>query len=353
LSTSRSTLVGRLPEGDLDIIGDVHAERVALEELVDRLGYKPSGRHPQGRRLVLLGDLCDRGPDSPGVIRLVQSWVDAGRAQVIAGNHELNILRREKKHGNHWFFGKSFDPEHPEFGHCVAISSGEREPIVSFLRSLPIALERGDLRITHAAWIDSAIDACRKIAKPLDAAYRAFDARLRRDPEYRALKARYDEEVNELGPALEDETKEPVATAIGPFDEFYQMSNPIRVITSGGERQARRPFFASGKWRYVDRVAWWWKYPGKVPVLFGHYWRWWHPSIHKMLSKGEPQLFPSNPRSRRMSRRDRAFCVDFSVGSRFKQRHLGHKPPYQGRLAAMRWPERKLVFDDKAPGRSL
>jgi hypothetical protein len=344
-----ATLVRPLPEGRLDILGDVHGERSALEALVDRLGYTPSGRHRKGRHLVLVGDLCDRGPDSPGVIRLVQSWVDAGRAHVIAGNHELNLLRRDKKHGNHWFFGKSFDPEHPEFGHCVAIAAEEQDPILDFLRSLPIALERSDLRITHAAWIESTIDACRRIAEPLDAAYRAFEARLRRDPKYRTLKAPYDEELNRLGDALEDETKKPVAAAIGPYDAFCQMSNPVRVVTSGVEQVARRPFFASGKWRYVDRVPWWRKYPGKVPVLFGHYWRWWHPSIHKTLSKGEPQLFTANPAGRRMSRRDRAFCIDFSVGSRFKQRHLGHEPPYHGRLAAMRWPERELVFDGEEP----
>jgi hypothetical protein len=28
-------------------------------------------------------------------------------AQCILGNHELNILRGEHKHGNHWFFGET------------------------------------------------------------------------------------------------------------------------------------------------------------------------------------------------------------------------------------------------------
>jgi hypothetical protein len=197
-----STLVGRLAEGPLDIIGDVHGEREALEALIDRLGYTPQAHHRAGRRLVLVGDLCDRGPDSPGVIRLVQSWVEAGRAQAIAGNHELNLLRREKKHGNHWFFGESV---HPEFGHCVAISPDQQEPILSFIRSLPIALERSDLRIAHAAWMESAIDSCRKIDKPLDAAYHEFDAVMQRHPDFRPLKERHDEEVNRLGAALKDD----------------------------------------------------------------------------------------------------------------------------------------------------
>jgi hypothetical protein len=39
-----------------------------------------------------------------------------------------------------------------------------------------------------------------------------------------------------------------------------------------------------------------------------------------------------------------AFCLDFSVGARFKERYAGQVTgPFHGRLAAMRWPERELV----------
>ncbi len=52
-----------------------------------------------------------------------------------------------------------------------------------------------------------------------------------------------------------------------------------------------------------------------------------------------------------MAHDHKVFCTDFSVGSRFVQRHAGHEPPFHGRLAAMRWPERELVFDGEDPGR--
>ena len=60
--------------GPFDVIGDVHGCRAELETLLDRLGYAierdANGRpvdaaHPDGRRAVFLGDLVDRGPDSP------------------------------------------------------------------------------------------------------------------------------------------------------------------------------------------------------------------------------------------------------------------------------------------------
>ena len=339
-------LIQPLAAGHLDVIGDIHGEREALEALLAALGYDQDGRHPDARRLVFVGDLCDRGPDSPGVIRRVRSLVNAGRAQAVCGNHELNLLRLQEKHGNHWFYGKSFDPE---FGPCVAISSDEQEPILRFLRSLPIALERRDLRIVHAAWLDSAINRCRAIDAPVDEAYESFDLEMRCDPVFRELEASHTREMHLVRDALKNSLCAPVAHAIGPYDEHCQMQNPIRIITSGVERATDRPFFSSGKWRYVDRVAWWREYDGDVPVLFGHYWRWWDPAVHIHLSKGEPHLFADDEVGPYMADHHRTFCVDFSAGARYKERRGNHTPPFQGRLAAIRWPERELVFDAEAP----
>ena len=36
-------------EGPVDIIGDVHGERTALESLLRKLGYDDRGRHREGR----------------------------------------------------------------------------------------------------------------------------------------------------------------------------------------------------------------------------------------------------------------------------------------------------------------
>jgi len=345
-------LIGRIFDGPLDVIGDVHGEIDALQVLLGRLGYDRQGAHPDGRRLVSVGDLSDRGPDSPAVFRLVMGLVQAGRAQVVAGNHELNLLRNEKKHGNHWFYGLTFDPKHPEFGHCAAISEAEREPILRFIRALPIALEREDLRVVHAAWIDTLIERCRSTEQPLDVAFEEFEEELHRDKNFVALKLLHDRELQLLGgnDALDDKFPKPTATAIGPYEEFKQMGNPIKVITSGVERATQVPFTAGGKWRFADRVAWWRDYAGEVPVLFGHYWRWWDPSIHHILSKGETQLFSDDPVGPYMAAHHQSFCIDFSVGSRFKQRHNNETEPFHGRLAAMRWPEREIVYDTEDPG---
>ncbi len=91
--------------GPFDIIGDVHGCRAELETLLDRLGYVIArddaglaidASHPEGRIVVFLGDLVDRGQDTPGVLRLAMGMVEAGHALAVMGNHEDKLLRALK-----------------------------------------------------------------------------------------------------------------------------------------------------------------------------------------------------------------------------------------------------------------
>ncbi|GAB3211679.1 polynucleotide kinase-phosphatase [Marinactinospora endophytica] len=95
----------RARTGPFDIIGDVHGCRAELEELLTRLGYTlerdgsgraVGARHAEGRTAVFVGDLVDRGPDTPGVLRLVMGMVESGDALCTRGNHEDKLLRALK-----------------------------------------------------------------------------------------------------------------------------------------------------------------------------------------------------------------------------------------------------------------
>ncbi|MQY08079.1 polynucleotide kinase-phosphatase [Actinomadura macrotermitis] len=88
--------------GPFDVIGDVHGCRAELVDLLGDLGYTVEhderGRavgahHPAGRTAVFVGDLVDRGPDSPGVLRLVMGMAAAGDALCVSGNHEAKLVR--------------------------------------------------------------------------------------------------------------------------------------------------------------------------------------------------------------------------------------------------------------------
>lgn len=139
-------------DGPIDIVGDIHGEIAALESLLTRLGYDREGIHPRGRRLVFVGDLVDRGEDSPAVVERVAEMVVAGRAQCILGNHELNLIRGERKEGNGWFWPEDEDHDRVE-GHFLSAASStssQRQVFLPWFETLPVALERPDLRVVHA-----------------------------------------------------------------------------------------------------------------------------------------------------------------------------------------------------------
>ncbi|MET7939410.1 polynucleotide kinase-phosphatase [Streptomyces sp. NPDC005302] len=78
--------------GPFDIVGDIHGCASELETLLGKLGYV-DGAHPEGRTAVFVGDLVDRGPDTPGVLRRVMSMVGSGDALCVPGNHENKFGR--------------------------------------------------------------------------------------------------------------------------------------------------------------------------------------------------------------------------------------------------------------------
>ena len=142
--------------GPFDVIGDVHGCRTELETLLADLGYviaqdavgRPAAaRHPDGRRAVFLGDLVDRGPDTPAVLRLVMGMVKDGDAFCVPGNHESKLLRALR--------GRNVQVSH---GLAESLAQLEAEPEVfkaeveSFLDGLisHYVLDGGKLVVSHA-----------------------------------------------------------------------------------------------------------------------------------------------------------------------------------------------------------
>jgi len=84
--------------GPFDIIGDVHGCYDELVVLLGMLGYAEqlggAWKHPEGRKLVFVGDLVDRGPKIPWVVRLVLESVNAGSALCVPGNHDAKFMRK-------------------------------------------------------------------------------------------------------------------------------------------------------------------------------------------------------------------------------------------------------------------
>ena len=86
--------------GPFDIIGDVHGCCDELETLLAQLGYQSAvtdGKfyaHPQGRKVIFVGDLVDRGPRVLDTLRLARNMVAHGTALCVPGNHDMKLLRK-------------------------------------------------------------------------------------------------------------------------------------------------------------------------------------------------------------------------------------------------------------------
>ncbi|MFF8265063.1 polynucleotide kinase-phosphatase [Streptomyces virginiae] len=132
--------------GPFDIVGDIHGCSSELETLLAKLGYV-DGVHPEGRTAVFVGDLVDRGPDSPGVLRRVMGMVKSGNALCVPGNHENKLGRHLK--------GSKVQQTH---GLAETIEQLSREPqefveeVREFIRGLVshYVLDGGKLVVCHA-----------------------------------------------------------------------------------------------------------------------------------------------------------------------------------------------------------
>lgn len=139
--------------GPFDIIGDIHGCYDELHSLLTQLGYSldtangDPPRHPDGRRAIFLGDLVDRGPRTPDVLKLVMRMVHGGTALCVPGNHDMKLMRKLKgrevriTHGLQESLDQ-LEPEPPEF----------KKDLVEFLDKLisHYVLDDGKLVVAHA-----------------------------------------------------------------------------------------------------------------------------------------------------------------------------------------------------------
>src|SRR5499427_3684378 len=149
----------RQETGPFDVIGDVHGCRAELEKLLGKLGYesvrdgrgRPAGAHHPGRRGVFVGDLVDRGPDTPDVLRLVMGMVAAGDALCVPGNHEDKLLKALR--------GRDVRVSHGLAESLRQLEQGPEEfraRVVAFLDGLisHYVLDGGRLVVSHAGLIE-------------------------------------------------------------------------------------------------------------------------------------------------------------------------------------------------------
>ncbi|WP_103336407.1 metallophosphoesterase [Pseudotabrizicola formosa] len=189
------------PKDPICIIGDIHGRSDLLDTLVRQLCCAP---HLGRTRVILVGDLIDRGPDSAGVLACVRDWCDApapfAAVDCLMGNHErmmLDFLDDPVTQGPHWLshggeatlesFGLSphrRPPDSTADSALVALRddllAALPEGLQDWIRARPLIWQDGPLVITHAgADPDSPMEA--QSDTSLLWGHRAFLTRPRRD----------------------------------------------------------------------------------------------------------------------------------------------------------------------------
>ena len=340
------SLIQTLPNTPLDIIGDVHGQFEALQNLLHYLGYTPDGRHPQGRKIVFVGDLVDRGPDSPAVLQWFKEAHTAGNAFMVLGNHELNLLTGEAKDGSGWFFTHRYEHDSRNYAPWRKLPDCRHAEFLDLLARQPLVLQRGDLRIVHAAWLPDAIEKIRlQQQRNIVELYQEWDDELQCCIKHTPWYDQYLDEQRQYAHTLENHGNPPAMLPATAAHDVYRSSyHPIRALTCGIEKTTAEPFFAGGRWRFSVRNPWWNDYQDPIPVVIGHYWRCFHP--HAVRAKHREGIFTVPAHHWHGARRN-VFCIDFSVGARWRDRKRNIcASQSQHRLGALRFPERVLVFDN-------
>jgi len=153
-----------------DIIGDVHGQASLLKKLLLKLGYvKTNGSysHPT-HKAIFVGDFINRGSEIRKTIRIIKAMVENGDAFAILGNHEINAIIYHLKDRN----GLSLVKQPSKYFLSLfktlneySAGSLEWKENLRWMRTLPLYIDFGAIRIVHACWSEQAIEVAQSIYK--------------------------------------------------------------------------------------------------------------------------------------------------------------------------------------------
>jgi hypothetical protein len=287
-----------------DIIGDIHGQYGKLINLLARLGYKPHGasfRHPEGRKVLFLGDYVDRGPNIGDVLRTVRAMVESGDAVAIMGNHELNAIFYHTPDGNGGHLRTRNAKNTHQHGDTLAQFANSPEEWaqwVEWMKGLPFFLELDGFRAVHACWHDPAVERVRGCS--LLHRETLIEAGRRGSELYEAVNLLLKGPELELPPGatfIDNDGVERTNIRVRWW-QLDQAKTLGELIMPAPQNQLRKTADRALLAHVPD-------YPADAPpVFFGHYW---------LSPTGPSQTFPAN-----------ATCLDYSAGRK-------------GPLTAYRW----------------
>ena len=147
-------------------VGDVQGCTPSLKALLKKI--------PKQSKMIFLGDLVNRGPDSLGALRLLKNLQESGRAECILGNHDLHLLAIDA--GIRKI--KGLDTVEP------ILQAPDRSELIDWIRKRPMALSNGQVLAVHAGvlpqWdLQQTIECAQEVEKALRSkSYKTFLANM-------------------------------------------------------------------------------------------------------------------------------------------------------------------------------
>jgi hypothetical protein len=299
-----------------DLIGDIHGQHDKLITLLNGLGYQSRGdfegwTHPEGRKVIFLGDYIDRGPKIREVLLEVQAMVEAGDALAIMGNHEFNAVLYQIPDGQGDYLRPRSEKNLRQHAATLGAFAGreaEWSDWIEWMKRLPMFLDLGGLRAVHASWDAQRIDWLRG-QEPASVDFLRASAE-KGSPAFRAVE-------NVLkGPELDlpegtlyfDKEKVPRKRIRARWWGLPDGSVPV------GSLAVPEPVEVDGEVSADDLRDLPNYRPDEPPVFFGHYWM--------------PPHLPKAPLAPNLA------CLDFGAG-------LGDAP-----LVAYRWDGESVLSEE-------
>lgn len=202
------------------VVGDLHGHRSLLEHELDRLRFDPSCD-----RVLSVGDLIDRGPESLATLSLIEEpWFHA-----VLGNHELMLLNLLHCYGSRLHSRKSYPTGGGEWI-CAAISANRKAitRLTERIATLPLAIRvEGDVPfyVTHADLPPIDADQDNGSADGTICMHRADHITSTRDKISAALKA------NLMGLRFAQHSVQISQTPLAEIPITYAGHSPVRDVT--------------------------------------------------------------------------------------------------------------------------
>ena len=149
---------------NIDFIGDIHGFGDELEQLLLKLDYQKtekSFQHPDGRKVIFVGDYVDRGPKILKTLKIVRSMAENGQAIALMGNHEYNLLGFFTESEKDIYLRKhSINKIYQALDSLYQFRKDKDElnSYLDWILTLPLFFENKYFRAVHATWYQAHVD---------------------------------------------------------------------------------------------------------------------------------------------------------------------------------------------------